>query len=134
MTPIFLHFDALHILFNMLWLMDPGRMVERTKSSWFLLLFVLVVAILSNLTQYIVRQSGIRRMSGVIYALQLRMGSGQTGFELRSLRIADHDGVHADLARPRVHGRVRMANGPTPAGSWWGLHGARSRSVRRRRR
>ena len=48
-TPMFLHFDILHILFNMLWLRDLGSMIEARKNSWLLLLLTLVLAGTSNL-------------------------------------------------------------------------------------
>ena len=69
-TPIFLHGGFLHILFNMWWLKDLGSMIERLQSSLFLLVFVLVVAIVSNGGQYFVSQHPLfGGMSGVNYAL-----------------------------------------------------------------
>jgi GlpG protein len=69
-TPIFLHFGLLHLLFNMMWLMDLGSMIEGRKSSSLLIVLVLVIACISNMVQFFV--SGHPRfggMSGVVYGL-----------------------------------------------------------------
>jgi GlpG protein len=68
-TPMFLHFGFLHIFFNMLWLRDLGSMIEARKSSWMLLLLVLVIAGTSNLAQYLVSGPTFGGMSGVVYGL-----------------------------------------------------------------
>jgi GlpG protein len=69
-TPILIHFGFPHILFNMLWLRDLGCMFEARLKSWYFLLFVLVVASVSNLAQYLVTKNPILGgMSGVNYAL-----------------------------------------------------------------
>jgi GlpG protein len=68
-TPIFLHLNLLHILFNMLWLADLGAMIERRRGSWRLLVLVLVSGIVSNLAQYGMSGPNFGGMSGVVYAL-----------------------------------------------------------------
>lgn len=68
-TPMFLHFGALHILFNMLWLRDLGSMIEARKGSWQLLLLALVLAGLSNIGQYLHTGPTFGGMSGVVYGL-----------------------------------------------------------------
>ena len=69
-TPIFLHFGILHLIFNLLWLRDLGGMVESVHSGWYLFLFVALVGILSNLGQYWLGGYPVfGGMSGVIYAL-----------------------------------------------------------------
>jgi GlpG protein len=75
-TPIFIHFGLLHILFNMLWLRDLGSMIEARQSSWLLALLVLVIAVGSNLAQFYYggphfHQGGpdFGGMSGVVYGL-----------------------------------------------------------------
>lgn len=68
-TPIFLHLSFFHILFNMYWTFELGRMVESRKSSIFLICFVLVAAVISNFLQYIIAGAGFGGMSGVVYGL-----------------------------------------------------------------
>ena len=71
-TPIFLHANILHILFNMLWLRDLGGMIERRKGSWFFAGLVLVIAVLSNLLQFYYKTPHnplFGGMSGVVFGL-----------------------------------------------------------------
>ncbi len=69
-TPIFLHFGLLHILFNMWMLLDLGTILERRIGATHYSVIVLVSAILSNITQYVVTGSpAFGGMSGVLYAL-----------------------------------------------------------------
>lgn len=69
-TPIFIHMNVLHILFNLMWLADLGSMIEGRQSSSLLGWLVLGLAVGSNLVQYAV--TGNPRfggMSGVVYGL-----------------------------------------------------------------
>jgi GlpG protein len=78
-TPIFIHFGIIHIVFNMLWLKDLGGLIEARWSSRALITLVLVSAILSNVGQFIIDwdfKHGLRTanalsggMSGVVFAL-----------------------------------------------------------------
>jgi GlpG protein len=68
-TPMFLHFNPLHILFNVLWLRDLGSMIEARKTSKFLLLLTLILAGASNVGQYLYNGPSFGGMSGVVYGL-----------------------------------------------------------------
>jgi GlpG protein len=69
LTPVFLHFGALHLLFNMMWLYQLGCMIEARQSSLRLLLLVVVTGVFSNLAQCLIAGPQFGGMSGVVYAL-----------------------------------------------------------------
>ncbi len=69
LTPIFIHADFLHILFNLWWLKDLGSMVEGCQSTRQLLLLVVGIGIASNLGQYFWAGPAFGGMSGVVYGL-----------------------------------------------------------------
>lgn len=69
-TPAFLHFGAIHLVFNLLWLADLGRRVESSQSSARLLLIALVTALCANVSQYGYSPGSLfGGMSGVVYGL-----------------------------------------------------------------
>jgi len=68
-TPIFIHFGILHIIFNMLWLYDLGSAVEQRQGIRRMALLVFVTAVLSNLGQFAWGGPGFGGMSGVVYGL-----------------------------------------------------------------
>lgn len=68
-TPIFVHFGVLHILFNMLWLKDLGGMIERRQGAKMLALLVVGVAVASNIGQFLSSGPVFGGMSGVVYGL-----------------------------------------------------------------
>ncbi len=68
-TPIFIHFGFMHLIFNMLWLKDLGGMLEEHESPWLFILQVLVIGALSNLAQYLWDGPSFGGMSGVVYGL-----------------------------------------------------------------
>jgi GlpG protein len=69
-TPIFIHFGIVHILFNMMWLRDLGSMFEAKLGSWYFLLFIVLTGVISNYAQWAYTHSPrFGGMSGVNYAL-----------------------------------------------------------------
>ncbi len=70
LTPILLHGGLLHLVFNMTWLLELGRRIERVQSSLLFALTIIVIALFSNTIQYLYGGSNnFGGMSGVIYGL-----------------------------------------------------------------
>lgn len=70
LTPMFLHFGELHLIFNMLWLWYFGRQLEKLQSRWVFLLLVLVTSFVGNTAQYwYLGYNNFGGMSGVVYGL-----------------------------------------------------------------
>lgn len=68
-TPALLHFGAMHILGNMMWLFSLGAMIEARRGSGRFAVLVLVLAAGSNLAQYFVSGPNFGGMSGVVFGL-----------------------------------------------------------------
>ena len=69
-TPIFLHFGVMHLVFNMLMLISMGSRVERAIGPYRYAALVLALAIFSNLAQgLMVAHHNFGGMSGVVYGI-----------------------------------------------------------------
>lgn len=69
-TPIFIHFGWVHIVFNMIALVDLGSAIERKHGFWRFGVMVLVMAVLSNCGEHIfINNPRFGGMSGVLYGL-----------------------------------------------------------------
>lgn len=67
LTPILLHFSIFHIVFNMLWTWELGRLIEAQQGARMLLGLTALIGVASNLGQYVVDGPWFGGMSGVIY-------------------------------------------------------------------
>jgi len=66
-TPVFLHLNLFHIVFNMLWTWELGRLIESRHGARGLLALTVVIGVASNLGQYLIDGPWFGGMSGVIY-------------------------------------------------------------------
>lgn len=80
LTPIFIHYGLIHLVFNLLWLVNLGSAIETRRGMWTLLGLVLVSGVAANSAEYMLDlglTSLLRYdpspffggMSGVVYAL-----------------------------------------------------------------
>lgn len=82
-TPAFLHFGILHVVFNSLWIWDLGRRLEFLLGKKNYLIFFIFTAAASNIAQYRwAADTLFGGMSGVVYAL--------VGFIIVSHRLSPH--------------------------------------------
>ncbi|MCP5469431.1 MAG: rhomboid family intramembrane serine protease [Chlamydiales bacterium] len=65
-TPALLHFDFLHIFFNLLWFIVLGNQIEHRLGSLRYLLLVLALAIASNTSQYLMSGPFFMGLSGIV--------------------------------------------------------------------
>jgi GlpG protein len=68
-TPMFIHFGALHLVFNMMWLRDLGSFIQNRFGAWYLTMMVLLGSLATNVAQFCWNGSMFGGMSGVNYAL-----------------------------------------------------------------
>ena len=68
LTPMFLHFSWMHIVFNLLWVWEIGRRIELMNGSSVLLLVTIVSSLSANMLQYNLSGPGLfGGMSGVVF-------------------------------------------------------------------
>ena len=68
-TPVFLHRGLMHLLFNMAWLLILGKQIEERIGKWRMTLFILIVAIFSNVAQYLMSGPFFLGFSGVVVGM-----------------------------------------------------------------
>lgn len=69
-TPMFIHFSWLHIVFNLLWVWEIGRRIELINGASAFLTVVIVSSIAANVTQYVMSGPALfGGMSGVVFGL-----------------------------------------------------------------
>lgn len=65
-TPVILHMGLLHLLFNMLWLIVLGKMLEFNMGRIRFVLFILATGVISNFCQYVMTGPFFLGISGVL--------------------------------------------------------------------
>ncbi|GAB4185781.1 MAG: hypothetical protein Tsb0015_03000 [Simkaniaceae bacterium] len=83
-SPVLLHGNLLHILFNMLWLWLLGKQVEERIGFWRYLCISLIIGIISNVSQYLMSGPFFLGYSGII--------AGLAGFIWMRQKIAPWEG------------------------------------------
>ncbi|WP_392551252.1 rhomboid family intramembrane serine protease GlpG [Orbus wheelerorum] len=68
-TPIFIHFSLLHIVFNIMWWWYLGGMIEHLKGRFKLIEITVISGLLSNYAQASISGPDFGGLSGVVYAL-----------------------------------------------------------------
>lgn len=69
LSPAFLHFGWMHLIFNLMWVWYFGRQIEALQGSRTMLLLLIVAGISANVAQYATGTVLFGGMSGVVYAL-----------------------------------------------------------------
>jgi GlpG protein len=83
-TPIVLHHDFLHILFNMAWLWILGRQIEDRIKRLRMILLIVTIGVVSNVAQYLMSGPFFLGFSGVVI--------GMAGFIWMRQKIAPWEG------------------------------------------
>lgn len=68
-SPVLLHGNFIHLLFNMLWLAILGRQIEQRIGKKRYLLFIVITALISNTAQYLMIGPNFLGFSGVLCAM-----------------------------------------------------------------
>ncbi len=88
LTPALLHFGAIHLVFNTLWIWQFGRMIETAQSSILYFALVLFIAFFSNATQFLWTMTpNFGGLSGVVYGLLGYIWMWQTIMPYGRLRL-----------------------------------------------
>ena len=69
LTPVFLHFGIVHLVFNLMAFTFLGQMMERFGGPALLSTFFVLSGLVSNFSQYLVTGANFGGLSGVDYAL-----------------------------------------------------------------
>ncbi len=83
-TPVFLHANFFHILFNMAWLLMLGKQIEFRIGAFRFIVLSLAIGIFSNIAQYLVSGPIFVGYSGIIV--------GMVGFIWMRKKIAPKEG------------------------------------------
>lgn len=68
-TPVLLHGNFLHILFNMAWVWILCKQIEERLKRWKMVLLMLIIGVISNIAQYFMTGPFFLGYSGIIVGL-----------------------------------------------------------------
>lgn len=68
-TPALLHFDLLHIFFNVLWFILLGNQIEYRLGWYRYVILILAIAIVSNTAQYLMSGPFFMGLSGIVVGM-----------------------------------------------------------------
>ncbi|CCQ09492.1 GlpG protein (membrane protein of glp regulon) [Pseudoalteromonas luteoviolacea B = ATCC 29581] len=68
-SPMFLHFDALHLVFNLMWWIYLGDKIAKRLGTFTLMTLCVLSGLISNWMQYLLVDGNFGGLSGVVYAL-----------------------------------------------------------------
>lgn len=68
-TPMFIHYGPMHLLFNMVWLKGLGGEIEKEYGWGFLLALVVATAVPAHVVEFLWAGPRFGGMSGVVYGL-----------------------------------------------------------------
>ncbi len=89
-TPCLLHGDLFHLFFNMLWLIVLTKQIEQRLGPLRILIFIVIVAVISNTAQYLMSGPNFIGFSGVLV--------GMLAFIWKRQRIAAWEGYQMDTS------------------------------------
>lgn len=67
LTPMFIHFGLLHLLFNMSWMLTLGSQIEHNHGPLVMIGVVVASEVVGSVAQYLVVGPNFGGMSGVVY-------------------------------------------------------------------
>lgn len=88
-TPIFIHYSMMHLVFNMFLLWDIGGQIENRLGSRKMLVLLLVLAMLSNIGQAV--ESSISGGRGFAFGGMSGVGYGVFGYMLIRVRFGNRE-------------------------------------------
>ncbi len=125
-TTVFIHGGVMHLLFNMLWMVQLGRILERTLPPLTYLTFLVAAAAVGSATELLVSGTTGIGMSGVIYAMFGLMWAGR-GYDAAWRAVATRDNLRVFIlwglfcvAATYLH-FLSIANGAHGGGFLFGL-------------
>jgi GlpG protein len=91
-TPIFIHGNPTHLIFNMFWLFSLGGQIENRRGSRYMAVLILVLAITSNLGQAL--EASLTDPRGFAFGGMSGVGYGIFGYLLVKVKFDNRDSYY----------------------------------------